>query len=483
MNQIKFRLAILLIAGITFNSTNAQEGYSSASFAWGKMNAKQKKTAISNGTDYFAYGVPKPEDVILEEYFNYHHHNINMPIEEESVAIDLQWGNKFVTSSNKNAILQIGIATSELNKGSLADAPPVNVSLVIDKSGSMGSDNRIENAKQAAVEFVLRLRPTDYISIIAFDNYVEIMLPSTQVGNKEDVLTAIDKIKLGGSTNLNAGLIAGYGEVAKAYTPGQANKVIFLTDALTNTGTVDPQSIVRNSEVFNKGYNIDISMIGVGVTFNADLARQITNSAKSSIHFINDSEDIQKVFIDEVESLLCPVTREAQLVIEFDDGIELTEFFGYNPIIQRNQIRLRLNNMNKGMTQIFLMQFKVKDPEATIPPVQATIEFFDISKNQGSTIQGSAQLKNKKSGTEFNLLTNREVKKNYAIASIAKSIHDMADYVQKAEYTAAKETVDYTLRIVDELFDGVYDEDVTRVLDILKAYQTDMAMAINANNK
>ena len=224
-------------------------------------------------------------------------------------------------------------------------------------------------------------------------------------------------------------------------------------------------------------------MIGVGVAFNTDLARQITNNAKSSIHFINDSEDIKKVFIDEVESLLCPVTREARLIVEYDDGIELEEFLGYNPNIQRNYIILDLNNMNRGLTQIFLMKFKVKDPEGSVPPVHARIEFFDISKNANSSVQGLAQLKNKNAGSEFNLLTNAEVKKNYAIASIAKSIHDMADFVQKQQYTSAKETVDYTIKVVDELFDGVYDEDVTRVLDILKAYQTDMALAINANNK
>ena len=150
MNLIKSKLALLLLAGGVLNSIYAQEGYSSASLHWGKMNATEKRKAVQNGLDYFTYAVPKPEDVVVEEYFNYHHHNISFPDENQSIALDLQWGNDFVNATNNSAILQIGIATSELNKGSLADAPPVNVSLVIDKSGSMGSDNRLINAKEAA---------------------------------------------------------------------------------------------------------------------------------------------------------------------------------------------------------------------------------------------------------------------------------------------------------------------------------------------
>jgi len=482
MNQTQIKLSLLFATGFMFTSLNAQHGYSSASLHWGKMNAEQKRTAKDSGADYFAYGMPRPQDIVVEEYFNYHKHNIALPTDKESIALDLKWGNERVSGSG-SAVLQIGIATSELHKGSLADAPPVNVSLVIDKSGSMSSDNRLVNAKEAATEFVKRLRPTDHISILAFDSNVEIILASSEVGNKEAVFAAIDKIALGGSTDLNAGLIAGYGEVAQAYVKGQANKVIMLTDALTNTGVVDPLQIMRNSAVFNEGYNIDISMVGVGVEFNTDLSRQITDNAKSSIYFINDSEDIKKVFIDEVESLLCPVARDAKLILEFDQGIELETFFGYTPTLKRNRLELDLNNMNKGLTQIFLARFTVNSPDGTLPPVIARIEYFDISKNEKSSVNGTARLFKVPSEGEYNALANEEVKKNYAIASMAQGLHDMAVHAQKNERVAAAKTVDKTINFVNELFRDGYDDDVKRVFEILKTYQTDMELAINTNNQ
>lgn len=480
MNQTQIKLSLLFASAFVLNSVNAQEGYSSAAMHWGKMNAQHKTTAKQSGADFFEYGMPRPQDIVIEEYFNYHKHNIAHPGKDESVALDLQWGNENISGSG-SAVLQIGIATSELHRGTLADAPSVNVSLVIDKSGSMSSDNRLVNAKEAATEFVKRLRPTDHISILAFDSYVEIVLASSEVGDKKAVLAAIDKIQLGGSTDLNAGLIAGYGEVARAYVKGQANKVIMLTDALTNTGVVDPFQIMRNSAVFNEGYNIDISMVGVGVDFNTDLSRKITDNAHSSIHFINDSEDIKKVFIDEVESLLCPVARDAKLILEFDEGIELENFFGYTPTVRTNRLEVDLNNMNRGLTQIFLARFTVTNPDGTIPPVIARIEYFDISKNEQSTVSGTAQLSKKSSQGEYTPLVNEEVKKNYAIASMAQGLHDMADHAQKGQREAAIKTVDKTINFVDGLFKGQYDADVKRVFDILKAYQTDMDLAINTN--
>ena len=481
MKQNRHIVLLFVLALFAAQIVNAQAGYSSTAMHWGKMNAQQKRAAKESGVDFFEYGMPRSRDVVIEEYFNYHTHKIRMPEGDESVALDLQWGNEYVSADQKQAILQIGIATSELNKGSLADAPPVNVSLVIDKSGSMSSDNRLVNAKEAASEFVKRLRPTDHISILAFDSYVETVLTSSEVGDRSAALAAIDNIVLGGSTNLNAGLIAGYGEVAKAYEPGQASKVIMLTDALTNTGQIDPSAIVRNSSVFNKGFNIDISVVGVGVDFNTELSRQITGDARSSIHFINDAEDIKKVFIDEVESLLCPVARDARLVMEFDEGIQLENFFGYQPEMGTHRVVVDLNNMNKGLTQVFLARFTVNDPNTEIVPVQVYLEYFDIGKNQDQQMRGTAQLWGNAPGKGSNPLANEEVRKNYAIASMAQSIHDMAEYAEQGNRLAAKETVDKTVGFVNQLFDGQYDTDVKRVLDILTAYQSDMQLALNNN--
>lgn len=484
MMNISNNLWTLLLAWLVVHSPQllAQQGYSSASLHWGRMNAGQKRMAMAQGMDYFTYAMPRPRDVVVEEYFNYHEHRISFPAKGEGVALDMQWGKDDIAPS-ESMVLQIGLATAELHRGSLADAPPVNVSLVIDKSGSMGSDNRLVNARHAAAEFVQRLRPSDHISIVAFDSHVDVILPSSRVGDRRRALAAIDKIVLGGSTDLNSALIAGYGEVAKAYVPGQSNKVIILTDALTNTGVVDPAQIVSNSAAFNKPYNIDISIIGVGVEFNADLSRQITQNARSSIHFINDAEDIKKVFIDEVESLLCPVAREAKLVIEFDEGLELEQFFGYTPNIEGHRIELDLDNLNKGLTQIFLLRLKATSPNARGAQVTARLDYFDIEKNERSAVDVSTPLTDDKPETDMNALMNEEVKKNYAIALMAQSIRDMASFAEDGAVDEAVTTIHRTLDDVQQILDGQYDKDVKRVRDILITYQTDMDMAINERTK
>ena len=85
MNQIQIKASLLFAAAFVLNSVNAQDGYSSASMHWGKMNAQQKTTAVQSGTNYFEFGMPRPQDIVVEEYFNYHHHNISLPKAYESV--------------------------------------------------------------------------------------------------------------------------------------------------------------------------------------------------------------------------------------------------------------------------------------------------------------------------------------------------------------------------------------------------------------
>ena len=96
---------------------------------------------------------------------------------------------------------------------------------------------------------------------------------------------------------------------------------------LTNTGVVDPTAIVKGSNLFKRDYEIDITMVGVGVDFNNSLSRKISTSNRSSMFFVNDAEDIKKVFIDEIESLLSPVGKNAKLEINIPDEFKGREVF------------------------------------------------------------------------------------------------------------------------------------------------------------
>lgn len=459
---MKRSITILSVVLLTFHTfdTMAQYGYSSASYSLMKQRSK-------------SYSFPSPEEVVVEELLNYHRHKIAQPTNGQSVGLDLRWGNDTFNGSLSEAVLQIGVATNSITN--TAEIPALNVALVIDKSGSMGGD-RIEKARQAGQTFVRYLRNVDLLSIVAFDHQTNVLRPSQYVLNKESANGVIRSIEAGGSTDLNAGLIKGYEQVAANYDEKKTNRIILLTDGLTNTGEVDLEQIVQNAGSYSKGHQISITVIAIGNDFNNTLTRQITKSGKHSIHFLHDEDDLNKVFVKEVESLLSPVATHVALRISVND-LEVTDFPGYSPEIQGQDIHLDLNNMNAGLTQVMLCKVAPKENKNAYS-VTVTLTYWDILKQKNITQQTSVKLQRKKNfGAEETMLKDNEVKKNYMIATMAQSLKDMAIFASHDNMAAAENVIKTSLKEVSAVFHGGEDQDVKNVRSMLERYVPFFEMA------
>lgn len=424
----------------------SQEGYSSAAMGMGKMNAQSGL-------------IPAPNQVVVEEFFNYHKHQLTYPKNKDAVALDIS---RFVTPENE-LVLQVGICTDTISN--LSEIPPVNICLVIDRSGSMNGD-RIEKTKDAAIELVKRMREKDLFSLVVFDDRIDVLIPSNYL-KKEQAIDVIRSIETRGSTDLNGGILEGYSQVMKKYKSGQNNKVIVLTDAITNTGVVDPIQLVQGTNRYKSEHQIDITMVGVGVDFNNDLSRNITNSNRSSIFFVNDAADIKKVFIDEIESLLAPIGRDVQLEITLASDLKIDKCFGYSPSIIDNKITLSLENMNCGLTQVFL--FKVKPRLGAVwkdepQIIRAELVYRDVENDEQKIVTASENIAKSKFENEA------DVKKNYCIARIAQCIKDIAVLSEKEDYQEAKYRANYMLESTRKYYPKINDQDIERVYDLLTKY-------------
>lgn len=415
MQKITFQKATLaLIVATVFqfvaieNPLAAQAGYSNAAVGMGRGNQ-----------------VKKADEIIVEEYFNYRRHALPLPKGNETVNLDLSWGSKR-TTENGDAVLQIGITTARFKADEM---PPVNLCIVLDRSGSMSGD-RIMNTRNATKELVRRLRPQDRISVVLFDNIAEILVPSQMVKDQAAIIKLLDGVVERGGTNLNAGFQLGYKEVAAHYNEFPANKIVFLTDALANLGVTDPYEILRQTGVYQKQMNIDLTLIGVGENFDATRARALTSKGHS-VHFIQDSREIQKIFIDELESLLAPIGREVSLEIEWEQELDLVQQYGYNVAPAKNKLVLPINNMNGGLTQIALLDLKLTNNNSA--KVTARLVWKDAITQQPRQIAAETKIKKGKAATTTE--DNADLRLNYQIAQAAQSLKDAATlyYAQNAK--------------------------------------------------
>lgn len=440
----KTAFIFLLASFLFFAPAIGQHGYSSGSIAMGKQQSVQRI-------------IPKPEQVVTPEYFNYHKHDIPKPGRNEAVHLDLRWDNTIV---NSDMILQVGITTGESN--GYFDRDAANICLVIDRSGSMGGI-KMQRTKEAMMTFLKHLQADDLLSIVVFDHEVNVLRAPVPVGDKYLVEETIKGIQARGSTDLNSGIIAGYRQLVNKYQRGRTNRLIILTDAMTNTGTLDPEQIIQNAGTYEVGYNVDFTFIGVGMDINADLARQLSESKSSTFHFIHDVDDINKVFNAEVESLLNKVAGNVELIIEYGNNLVFKGAFGQPFYSGENEVQFGLNDFNGGLTQVVLASFLQDQADKM---VKVSLVYDDMRTGKRVSLIRSIS-------TPDGRTTDRDVQKNVTIAQMAVALHQMAEQYHQGFGGQAQYTLKSAIEVAKES-GYAYDPDVNRVLKILENYAGDL---------
>jgi Ca-activated chloride channel family protein len=427
-------------------------------------------TAAAARTRYLAEMglIPASRSVAVEEFVNYHRHQIGRPKAGEAVFMDVRWGNDRVSTPDAEAVLQIGFSTALASDRQ--QLPPINLALVIDKSGSMADADKLSRVKDALLTLVNQLRETDMLSVVVFDSEAEVLRPARAVGDREEVRRLIRRIEPGSSTNIHAGLMLGYAEALKNFKREGTNRVVLLTDGIANQGVTDPSQIARDSLSFNDR-GVDLSTIGVGLDLNKDLLRELAKSGRGLFHFVADAQDIDKVFLKEVQSLVAPVATEPNLEIEIGPGLELAQVYGYEPERTGSGLKIKLDNMNQGLTQVVLLRLKAKPRGSEArPSVRVNFSYYDLERKQRVSKKEEAALSFGE-GAAVELLRDPEVGKNFTIAQLAQAIHDMAAEVEAKRFKDAEVILNAAIARTYQRYPHLEDEDISRTLLIAQKYQ------------
>lgn len=407
--------------------------------------------------------IPSAREVVVEDFVNYHRHEIPRPKAGEAVALDLRWETSSIPK-NGDAVLQVGLSTALVHDRE--HLRPLNLTLVIDKSGSMADDNKLVRVKESLSNLIAQLRPTDVLSIVGFDSDASVLLPSSALGNGDRARQVIRQLEPGTSTNLSGGLMLGYQEAMKGYEKGAVNRVILLTDGIANRGEVSPDKIAAASLSYNDR-GIDLSTIGVGRDLNTDLLATLAKSGRGLFHFVADSQDIAKVFSNEVQSLLSPVASDPVLEIESGPGTQISKVYGYQQTVSGRSARIDLDTMNSGMTEVVLLKLRHVSP-ATSLPVKVRLSYFDLEQNKPVVLTGTTSIGvGKQGGRE-----DESVAKNYTIATVAEAIHDMAADCEAQRFEEAQASLDDAITRARRRYPSMDDPDVSRVLHTALNYQS-----------
>jgi Ca-activated chloride channel family protein len=236
--------------------------------------------------------------------------------------------------------------------------PPVNLSLVIDRSSSMSGD-KIEKAREAALEALSRLAPDDILSVVTYDSEVETLVPAQRVGDGHRIAAAIRGINSRGMTALFGGVSQGASEIRKHLEDRRyIHRVILLSDGQANVGPRTPDELGRLGAALMKE-GISVTTVGLGLGFNEDLMTRLAQRSDGNTYFVESSEDLPGIFAGELGDVLNVVARRVIVEVEFPEGVRPLGFVGREGSINGQKAEVTLNQIYGGQEKFALIEVEV----------------------------------------------------------------------------------------------------------------------------
>lgn len=227
--------------------------------------------------------------------------------------------------------------------------PPVNLGFVLDRSGSMGGQNKIGLAKQAVLEAIGRLDAPDRLAVVTYDNEIEVVLGSI-VASPEARTLAADRLRAvdaRGSTDLHGGWLAGCEQVASGIQPEGVNRVLLLTDGLANIGVTDPEKLTSFAyDLRRRG--VTTSTFGVGNDFDESLLQSMADAGGGHFYYIGDVAQLRDHITSEVGETLEVVAREVVLELTMPESTRVEALSPFRVEQRGGRVLVYLGDMVSG---------------------------------------------------------------------------------------------------------------------------------------
>jgi len=304
--------------------------------------------------------LPPAEAIRVEEFVNYFDQGYTSP---DNVAFAIYAdGAPSPFHNDGTVLLRFGVQGYRVPEFA---RKPVTLTFLIDVSGSMQMEGRLELVKQTLSLLVERLRSDDTVSIVAYSTEAWVVLNPTSGNNHDAILNAINSLSPMNSTNAEAGIRLAYQTAMQSYRPNTTNRVILCSDGVANVGNTSPDAIL--SEV--RGYveeGITLTSVGVGMgNFNDALLEQLADNGDGNYAYVDTLEEARKVLVEDMVSTLEVIAYDAKVQVDFNpDVVARYRLIGYENRAVADQ-DFRNDSVDAGeigaghsATAIYAVQFK-----------------------------------------------------------------------------------------------------------------------------
>ena len=302
---------------------------------------------------------------------------------------------------------------------------PVNVAIVLDRSGSMQGE-KIKKAKQAAMQAIDRLEAQDIVSVITYDSSVNVLVPATKATDKAAIRQKIASIRIGGNTALFAGVSKGAAEVRKFIDEERVNRIILLSDGLANVGPASPGALGKLGASLMKE-RISVSTLGLGLGYNEDLMMKLALKSGGNHVFIENASELADIFNKEFDDVMSVVAQDVKISFEVPEGIRPVRVLGNEADINGQKIVTRLAQIYSKQSRFILAELEIPVGENSqkLDLGTVSVRYRNMSSGAEDHLTGKARIEYCDSAKQVDLTINKPVLED-VVAMVANEQNKLA---------------------------------------------------------
>lgn len=264
--------------------------------------------------------------------------------------------------------------------------PPLNLAVVIDRSGSM-SGQKMSSAKAAAKELLSRLGDEDRFAVVSYSGDARVDYSSQRItpNNRQEMIRAIDRIRPRGATNISDGFNAAQRQVRKWAGIGGVNRIILISDGRPTSGLKDNRLIDIAKYARNEGTSV--STIGVGLDYNENIMTGMAKQGAGNYYFVDQPHQIHAFLSQEIAGLTSIVARKTNLVVKLAEGVQLAQLRGFPHTRNGDILTVDMGEFAKNERKNLLLQLNTTSATPGLKPIVDLSLSYQDELNEKPAVQ------------------------------------------------------------------------------------------------
>ncbi|MBO93822.1 MAG: hypothetical protein CMI32_02845 [Opitutales bacterium] len=336
----------------------------------------------------------------------------------------------------ERAVIKVAVQPAMILRDA-TNRPPANVAIVLDHSGSM-SGQKIEQAKEAAIQAVRRLGAKDIVSVVGYNSHAATIIPAQSVKNPEALVALIRNIKSVGGTALYAGVNQGAAEIRKNLEGKYFHRVILLSDGMANVGPSSPDDLARLGRALIKE-DISVSAVGLGQGYNEDLMTKLAQEGQGNLYFAESAKELPGIFDAEIGDALSVAARKTVIRIELEDGVRPVRLIGRQGVITGNNVEVEINQLYGGQEKFALLEVEVSAGKANENKglARVAVDFEDAFSGEAVSQKSAIGCTFSQEEEKVAASTNQKVAEAYVDNQVAEAKARAIELADKGQHKEA----------------------------------------------